>query len=61
MVTLGMIFLFAFAFLALEGLGTRYQSEPYHFARKPAVCFMLVFLTVFLAPMQESQFIYFNF
>jgi D-alanyl-lipoteichoic acid acyltransferase DltB (MBOAT superfamily) len=59
--TLGMILLIALGFLFLEGLGTRRNFEPYYFLRKSAVCMILVFLTVFLAPMEESKFIYFNF
>ena len=59
--TTGLIFLLAIALLALEAYGVRKQTEPYHFSRKPAVCIILVFLTVFLAPMEESKFVYFNF
>lgn len=59
--TLSMILLLALAILAMEALGTKRNSEPYHLLRKSTVCMVLVFLTVFLAPMEESQFIYFNF
>ncbi len=59
--TMGLILLIALGLLIMEGLGTRRNLEPYHFLRKSAVCMILVFLIVFLAPMEESQFIYFNF
>lgn len=51
----------AFVALAFEGLGFRNKIEPYHILRRPVACMALVFLIVFLAPMEESQFIYFNF
>jgi hypothetical protein len=51
----------AFAALAMEGLGIRKNREPYHFGRARIVSIALVFLIVFLAPMEESRFIYFNF
>ena len=60
-VTTVMILAFALGFLVLEGIGTRRQIEPYHLSRRPALCFVQVFLTVLLAPMEESAFIYFNF
>ncbi|MEO7098011.1 MAG: MBOAT family O-acyltransferase [Luteolibacter sp.] len=59
--TLGMILLFALGLLILEGLGTKRNLEPYHYLRKSAICMILIFVTIFLAPMEESQFIYFNF
>jgi alginate O-acetyltransferase complex protein AlgI len=59
--TTGLILLIAFALLALEGRNIQKQLEPYHLSRKPAICILLIFLTVLLAPMEESQFIYFNF
>lgn len=60
-VTTGLILLLAFASLCLEGLGVRGRLEPYHYARQPAASLILVFLTILLAPMEESAFIYFNF
>ncbi|MEO8614663.1 MAG: MBOAT family O-acyltransferase [Luteolibacter sp.] len=60
-ITFGMILVLAFGFLALEFSGVKKNLQPYHFSRKPAVCMVLVFLTILLAPMEESQFIYFNF
>jgi alginate O-acetyltransferase complex protein AlgI len=59
--TLGMILLLALAILAMEALGTKRNSEPYYFLRKSGICMILIFLTIFLAPMEESHFIYFNF
>lgn len=59
--TLALIFFLAIAFLAMEAYGSRMDLEPYQFSRKPAICLFLVFLTVLLAPMEESPFIYFNF
>ncbi len=59
--TLALIFFLAIAFLAMEAYGIRKNLEPYQFSRKPAICLLLVFLTVLLAPMEESPFIYFNF
>jgi alginate O-acetyltransferase complex protein AlgI len=60
-ITTAFILLLAIAALALEAIGIRKNTEPYQFSRKPAICILLVFLTVLLAPMEESQFIYFNF
>jgi alginate O-acetyltransferase complex protein AlgI len=59
--TTGMILLLAIGFLLVEALGVKRDFEPYHYLRKPAVCMIMVFLTIFLAPMEESRFIYFNF
>lgn len=59
--TFGLVTLVAAALLVLEGIGVRKNTEPYLYARYPAVSFLLVVLTVLLAPMEESQFIYFNF
>jgi len=56
-----LIFLLAFGALALEGLGVRKGLEPYSIARVPAVSMALIILTVLLAPIEESPFIYFNF
>lgn len=47
--------------LLAEGLGILRGKEPYHYCRLTPVIIMLVFLIVFLAPMEESKFIYFNF
>lgn len=59
--TTGTILILATSALALEGFGLRRYTEPYHLLRHPAACIVLVFLTVLLAPMEESSFIYFNF
>lgn len=59
--TLALVSAVAFSLLALEFIGIRRKLEPYHLLRMPAVSLLLVFLTVFLAPMEESKFIYFNF
>jgi alginate O-acetyltransferase complex protein AlgI len=59
--TIAFIFFHAIAFLAMEAYNIRKNFEPYHFSRKPAICLLLVSLTVLLAPKEESLFIYFNF
>ncbi|GAA5128508.1 MBOAT family protein [Luteolibacter yonseiensis] len=59
--TTALIFLFASLFLGLELLGVRQETAAYHHARRPVACMILVFLTILLAPMEESSFIYFNF
>lgn len=59
--TTGMILAIAMVFLAMEGVGVKRDREPYHYTRKPLVCLVLILITVFLAPMEESPFIYFNF
>jgi D-alanyl-lipoteichoic acid acyltransferase DltB (MBOAT superfamily) len=59
--TLALILGIAFIALLAEGLGLRKNREPYHFGRARIVSALLVFLIVFLAPMEESRFIYFNF
>lgn len=59
--TTGLIVLVALGFLALEAAGLKRRLEPYHLSRHPALCCLLVFLIVLLAPMEESSFIYFNF
>ena len=58
---MGLILVIAMVFLLLEGIGVKRNLEPYHIGRIPGVCLVLIFLAVFLAPMEESQFIYFNF
>lgn len=60
-ITLALILTVAFIALLAEGLGMRLKKEPYHFGRASIVSACLVFLIVFLAPMEESRFIYFNF
>lgn len=55
------ILIAGFLALALEGLGIRRGLEPYHFGRRPIAGILLVFLLVWLAPLEESSFIYFNF
>jgi D-alanyl-lipoteichoic acid acyltransferase DltB (MBOAT superfamily) len=59
--TTAFVLAFAIAAMLLEARGVRKKTEPYHHARRPAISLILVFLTVLLAPMEESQFIYFNF
>lgn len=49
------------AALLVELWGLHQGRESYHFARKPLCSLLLVFLTVLLAPIGESSFIYFNF
>ena len=53
----------AISFIALlaEGLGIRKNKEPYHFCRLTSVTIIMIFLIVFLAPMEQCRFIYFNF
>ncbi|MBC7979671.1 MAG: MBOAT family protein [Armatimonadetes bacterium] len=60
---ISLMLIFAIATIALlaEGLGIRKNKEPYHYGRLRIITFLLVFLIVFLAPMEESRFIYFNF
>jgi alginate O-acetyltransferase complex protein AlgI len=60
-ITTAFILLLAFMALALEKVDLTNGLEPYHLARRPAASIVLVFLTVLLAPMEESSFIYFNF
>lgn len=59
--TLALILSIAFAALIAEGIGIRMKKEPYHLARLRPASVLLIFLIVFLAPMEESSFIYFNF
>lgn len=59
--TLSLILGIAFIALLAEGLGIHKKREPYHFGRARITSALLVFLIVFLAPMEESRFIYFNF
>lgn len=59
--TLALILGIACIALLAEGLGIRKNREPYHFGRGRIVSALLIFLIVFLAPMEESRFIYFNF
>ena len=61
LLTTCMILFLAIGFLIAEALGKKRNLESYHYARTTVVCMLLVFLIVFLAPMEESQFIYFNF
>lgn len=56
-----LIFFVATIALIFEGIGIRRSLEPYHFGRRPAVSIALVFLLVWLSPLEESSFIYFNF
>jgi len=60
---LSLLLILSLSFIALlaEGLGILNKKEPYHYCKLPAVVILMVFLIVFLAPMEESKFIYFNF
>ncbi len=51
----------AFLFLVVEAIGLRKNDEPYVLLRHPLATVVLGFLTVLLAPIEESAFIYFNF
>lgn len=59
--TTAFILLLAGAALLIEAWGIRKKTEPYQIARHPVLSLLLVFLTVLLAPLEESSFIYFNF
>jgi alginate O-acetyltransferase complex protein AlgI len=59
--SLSLILAISFVALLAEGLGIRKNKEPYHYCRVTAATIFMVFLIVFLAPMEESRFIYFNF
>jgi alginate O-acetyltransferase complex protein AlgI len=59
--TAGMILSVAIIFLVIEGLGIRSKLEPYQILRSSAASMLLTLLLVAIAPMEESQFIYFNF
>jgi alginate O-acetyltransferase complex protein AlgI len=59
--SLSLILAISFIALLAEGLGIRNNKEPYHYCRATAAIIVMVFLIVFLAPMEESRFIYFNF
>lgn len=58
---LGAFLLMAFVTLGLEWLSLRIFAEPYAILRKPAVLCVLVALTVWLAPSEKNDFIYFAF
>jgi len=58
---LGAFLVLATVALVLEWLSLRYFNEPYAIFKKPAVLCVLVVLTVWLAPSEESDFIYFAF
>jgi D-alanyl-lipoteichoic acid acyltransferase DltB (MBOAT superfamily) len=61
-VTIGLIVLLGFVLLAAEGLDVRQAApEPYKILRRRRIILLLAALTVWLAPMEESSFIYFNF
>ena len=61
LITTGLILAIAVVAISLEGLDKLNGHEPYHFGRSTVSCVVLVILTVLLAPLQESSFIYFNF
>jgi D-alanyl-lipoteichoic acid acyltransferase DltB (MBOAT superfamily) len=58
---LGAFLLMALATLGLEWLSLRRFDEPYAILRKPAVLCVLVALTIWLAPSEKNDFIYFAF
>lgn len=58
---LGAFLLLAFATLGLEWLSLRRFNEPYAILKKPAVLCVLVALTIWLAPSEKNDFIYFAF
>ena len=58
---LGAFLLMAFATLGLEWLSLRRFNEPYAILKKPAVLCVLVALTIWLAPSEKNDFIYFAF
>jgi alginate O-acetyltransferase complex protein AlgI len=58
---LGAFLLMAFMTLGLEWLSLRRFNEPYAILKKPAVLCALVALTVWLAPSEKNDFIYFAF
>jgi D-alanyl-lipoteichoic acid acyltransferase DltB (MBOAT superfamily) len=63
-VTVAFILMVGICALAAEGLEFRKKivnPEPYRTLRKTPVIVLLAALTVWLAPMEESSFIYFNF
>lgn len=57
----GLILAAGLVALGMEGLGIRRGLEPYQLGRRPLAGILLVFLLVWLAPLEESSFIYFNF
>lgn len=63
-VTFALILGLALSALMVEGLDFRQKEEaprPYRFLRTTPAILMIVFITVWLAPTEESSFIYFNF
>lgn len=58
---LGAFLLAAFATLGLEWLSLRRFNEPYAILKKPATLCVLVALTIWLAPSEKNDFIYFAF
>jgi D-alanyl-lipoteichoic acid acyltransferase DltB (MBOAT superfamily) len=61
-VTVVMVIFLGFLALLVEGFSLQgKQKEPYHLLRKWWVVILLVALIVWMAPMEESSFIYFNF
>ena len=58
---LGAFLLMAFATLGLEWISVRRFNEPYAILKKPAVLCVLVALTIWLAPSEKNDFIYFAF
>jgi len=58
---LGAFLLMAFTTLGVEWLSLRLFDEPYAILRKPAVLCVLVALTIWLAPSEKNDFIYFAF
>lgn len=47
--------------LVTEWLSVRRQNEPFYYLRRPSVLVLLLILTMFLAPQNDNEFIYFAF
>jgi D-alanyl-lipoteichoic acid acyltransferase DltB (MBOAT superfamily) len=58
---LGAFLLMALVALLVEWFSLRWTGEPYAWFRKPAVLCVLVALTIWLAPSEKNDFIYFAF
>jgi len=58
---LGAFILLALATLGLEWISLRRYNEPYALLKRPVALCILVVLTIWLAPSEESDFIYFAF
>lgn len=60
-ISLSGILLIAMTFLTFEAIGKHMNLQSYQLLRGQGIGIILLVLIVFLAPMEESQFIYFNF